>query len=290
MAGYDVFRADNAMCFWGDMLLEAHAMGTPWGFPKMGGYPRLVGYPLKGPEDLERMVSVDPLDDKYWKIRIDGTAMVQSSIGAEAFIIGGCPSPCFVAGGLRSMEALFMDCLNEPEIAKEILDKTLGSLKMYATRLAEVEGDAIFIDDSTAGMNVHQPSICKDFDIDYVKLLVDHCHSLGLRCIVHNNSTAPFIDAQVEYARPDAIQFNTTVVNLNKVIGSLKGKVCLIPGIDNRKLIAGSPADVITSVHEVMETYGEVVGLVIGPGEELPYDAPPRNLQALSEAVNRPRP
>lgn len=286
-ASHAVFGYDNVMAGWGDILIEAHAHGTEWRFPEKDYYPRPARYAVQEPGDADRLEPIDPLEDEYWSVPVRAAALLQAEVGGKVEVVGCINSPFVVASAVRGYENLIADTVVDPDCADKVLSVLVESLRRYGERIRGAGLETVFIEDGTAGAEQLTPDLCSRFDIRYLKEVVETYRSLGLRTIIHNCSSAPYISAQASLG-PDAIHFNNKYVNVERTFDELRGRTCLIAGVDHQDTMFRRPAEMVEDeVKRTIEAYGRGPGLMVAPGCEIPFKAPLENIIRLREAAER---
>jgi uroporphyrinogen decarboxylase len=143
------------------------------------------------------------------------------------------------------------------------------------------------IENGTAGAEQNSPDLCDRFDMKYLKVVLEKYRSLGLKTLVHNCAAIPFLDKEIEL-RPNAIHFNNKTVDLQKTFEMMKGKTCVVSGIDHMELMfRGKQQAVEDDVRRVIEIWGKAPGFIIAPGCEIPFKTPIENILSLPRAAAR---
>jgi uroporphyrinogen decarboxylase len=287
MKARELFAYDNVMIGWGDLLTEAQALGSTWKFPERDFYPRVDQYAGGEPADVDRLVPVDPMSDRFWSVPLKAGAILQERIGREVAVIGSVISPFFVASELRGYENLMMDTFNDPGMVHRMVQVALESEMMYGERIAALGLEATFLDGSGASGQMVSPEMCAEYDIAYLRRLLERYRTLGIRTIVHNDSELPYLGLQIE-AGAAAVHFNNDLVDLPELIQKNRGKICLVSGINHQVVIfQRTAAEVEAKVREAIELYGKDPGLMIAPGSEIPFKSPLENILMVREACER---
>jgi uroporphyrinogen decarboxylase len=286
MMAQKLFGFDNVMASWGDILIEAQAHGTRIKFPERDFYPRPDRYAIDGPQDVDKIHPIDPMENELWSVQLKAARIMNTRIGKEIAVVGCIDSPIVIASEIIGSEKLMMALITAPSAMEKLLQTVTESSKMYAERISQDIGlETIFIEDGMAGGDMVRLNTCQKFDLSYMKQMIDHCHKLGLKVIVHNCSGKPYVDAQVDL-KPDCIHFNNKMVDLSATFRNLKGKVCVMSGIDHMELLfTGSPTEVQAEVEKVIDLFGKESGLILAPGCELPYKTPTANIASFKKTV-----
>jgi uroporphyrinogen decarboxylase len=287
MASHKLFGYDNVMAGWGDILIEAQAHGTIWKWPEKDYYPRVDRYAIIEPNDVEKIESVDPLKDKYWSVPIKAASIMQSRIGKEVEVMGCINSPMVIAMMMMGADQLLVTLMMNPNMIDELLAKIVESSKLYGERINKIGLESVMIENGTAGAELNSPDLCDRFDMRYLKVVLDNYRSLNLRTMVHNCAAAPFLDKELAL-RPDAIHFNNKFVELEKVFEMLRGKTCVVSGIDHMELMfRGTLIAVEDDIRKVIDIWGRAPGFIIAPGCEMPFKTPLENILSLPRTTEK---
>jgi len=288
MASQRLFEFDNVMVGWGDILIEAQAHGAKWAFKDKNQYPHVEAYVPFTPESIERIQPVDPLKDEYWSVPLRAAGILQEKIGEGIEVVGCINAPFIIASEVIGYDKIMVAPRKNPKEAHKLFETITESAKIYADRIAQDYGlDTLFIVDGTAGADQIGLDFCTQFDLYYVGKLIDHCRSLGLKTIIQNGSSAPYLEAQAAL-KPDAIHFNNRAVDLAKTFDMFRQRLCVVSGIDHMELLLrGTPDDVEREVQRAVDLYGKASGLMLAAGAEMGFKTPVENIRRLKEAAAR---
>jgi uroporphyrinogen decarboxylase len=287
MQSHKLYGYDNVMAGWGDILIEAQAHGTSWKWPERDFYPRVDKYAIININDIERVEVVDPLKDKFWSVPIKAAEIMKSKIGKEVEVMGCIDSPMLIAMEMMGAENLYMKLIQEPDMIDELIAKVTKSSILYGERISEIGLGSVMLENGTAGAEQNSPELCDRFDMKYLGVVLEKYRSLGLKTVVHNCSAIPFLDKELAL-NPDAIHFNNKAVDLQRVFEMMRGKICVISGIDHMELMfRGKQQDVENDVKRVIEIWGKAPGFIIAPGCEIPFKTPMENILSLPRAAER---
>ncbi|OPY31697.1 MAG: Methylcobamide:CoM methyltransferase MtaA [Methanomassiliicoccales archaeon PtaU1.Bin124] len=283
LASHELFGFDNVMAGWGDLLVESQAHGLQWKFPERDFYPRPAQYLDMSKVDEVR--SVDPMKDHYWSVPLRAASMMQEKVGREVKVFGCLNAPTLIASEVVGMENLLMGEYTSPDAVLKLAGTITESCKAYGEHVAKIGLDTVFMDSSSAGMDLNPLDACEKFDLTFQKSLIESFRSKGVGIVLHNDSQQPYLDEQMAL-RPAAMHFHLKNVIMNDVFDKMRGKMCVFAGIDHQELLfQKTPAEVSTEVRRIMTAWGNAPGFVMAPGCELPYKTPIENLNALKEAT-----
>ncbi len=285
LEAYRQFGFDNVMAGWGDILVEAHAHGTEWTFTDPRFYPRVVKYvPL---EKVSSVRPVDPLRDKNWSVSLRAAKIMMDTVGEEVAVVGCINSPALIASEIIGLESMMMAQYQSPDWMHELLRTVTESSKAYAEEAARIGLGEVFIENGTAGGELVSQDLYEKGDRKYLGEEMQVMERLGLRTIVHNCAALPYYESQLEL-RPSAIHIHLVAVDRSELFSKVRGKVCMMAGIDHAKLLfKGTPDEVEAEVKGIIELWGDASGLIMAPGCELPFKTPLGNLARLKEATVR---
>jgi len=285
LAAHDMYGFDNVMAGWGDLLTEAKAHGMEWKFPERDFYPRPDRY--VDMSEIDKVQPVDPMDDPTWSVPLKAARIMMERVGGEVAVVGAVCSPNLVASEIVGMENLMMGSLTDPDGVGKLLGTVTQSLIRYGEIAKEIGIEEVFIEGSTAGGEMVDPSMYEQFDGQYLRQVIDAYRGGGLRTLVHNCTEKPLWKEQLA-ARPTAIHLQLASVDLGEVAAAVKGQTCFIAGIEHRELLLNrTPDEVEAAVTSAMEAWGQDPGLILGPGCELPYKTPVENIRQMKESVER---
>jgi len=100
--------------------------------------------------DLDRLVIPNVGDFYRFKGARETTEMMAEKIGKERFLMASLLSPFTMAGELRGVEEMMMDCVMEEEFVHNLLELSLEVNRTFVEDMITWETDAIILCDPTA--------------------------------------------------------------------------------------------------------------------------------------------
>ncbi|MEM0449714.1 MAG: uroporphyrinogen decarboxylase family protein [Methanomassiliicoccales archaeon] len=283
LEAYNIFKFDNVMAGWGDILIEAQAHGTKLKFTDPRFYPRVESYVPMDRVGLLR--PVDPMQDSMWSVILRGSKIMMEKIGNQVAVVGCINSPMVIAMEIIGMENLMMSIYKDPELVNYILRTVTESSIAYLEHIVKMGISETFIENGSAGGEMVSLATYETFDRKYLAELLGLCEKLGLKTILHNCAAEPFYESQLEL-RPNALHVHLNAVDAEVLFSLLKGKTCVMAGIDHSNLLfKGTPGQVETEVKRILNIWKEGDGLIMAPGCELPFKTPIENINRLREAT-----
>jgi uroporphyrinogen-III decarboxylase len=280
----DLYDFDNVMAGWGDILVEAQAHGMQWKFPERDLYPRADKHvPLA---ETDRIQPVDPLKDRFWSVPLRAGGIMQKEIGWEVAVVAGVVSPFLIVSGIIGYENMMMGLLSAPAPIDDLLGTVLESVRMYGEALPGLGIEDVFVEDGSAGMEQNSPELCERYDQKYLGEQLSHYRMLGLRTIIHNCSASPYLELNARH-RANAIHFSMASVDAALVFQRLKGRTCVMAGMDQDEvLFKGTPDEVEAKARDTCALWGHEAGFMLAP-DEMPSKTPVENIVRLRECVDR---
>jgi uroporphyrinogen decarboxylase len=285
MEAYKLFGFDNVMAGWGDILIESQAHGVKWKFTDPRFYPRVEKYvPM---DRIAMLRPVDPMQDPNWSVMLKGARIMMERIGHEVAVVGCIDSPMVIAMETISIENLMMTVFQDPTLAHYLLRTVTESSIAYLEHIRKIGLEDVFIENGSAGGELVSLQMYEEFDRRYLAEELSWAAKLGLRSLVHNCSAAPYYESEAELG-PTALHIHLTAVDVPEMFSKLKGRTCVMAGIDHMVLLfKKGPDEVEAEVRRIMGLWGGDPGFMIAPGCELPYKTPLENLVRLKQATER---
>jgi len=281
---------DNVMAGWGDILVEAHAHGTAWKWPEKDYYPRSDGYAIASLAELDKLQPVDPMKDEFWSVPLRAAGLMQEKVGEEVAVLGCINGPMMMAGEVMGYEALLMATWAEPDLAQMLMGIIVQSSIAYGERLAEMGVPYVFIEDGTCGLETNSVENLERFDLGNLFRVLSRFRSQGLRPIVHNCSSTPYLEGYLG-ADIAALHFTPKAERRKDLYDRFRGRTAVMGGIDQMFLLfRGTSEEVRKEVEAMRSDWGDDPGYLIAPGCEMPFKTPVENIIALREAASRKGP
>ncbi len=195
-------------------------------------------------------------------------------------IIAGISGPFSLAGQLRGVTDIMMDCYDDPELLEELVEKTTEFLCVYAKMLKEAGADVLLLAEPLAG--VVSPAMAAEFSHPFVKKMIDDVQDENFAVIYHNcGAGVPrMLDDLAElgamiYHFGNAIELEETLIKMPK-------DVIIMGNVDPAGIVAhGSKEMVREAVNALQQCCGKYENFWLSTGCDVPPDAPWENLVEL---------
>lgn len=196
------------------------------------------------------------------------------------------PFECFCGG--RSLETFFVeDLMDEPELMHEIFDLVLEhNLKAYRQQIIDTHALGVWIGGWRTGPDLVSPAMFEEFVWPSFRAYYDLCIEMNVIPIFHLDSNWTLVLDQfkelTEGAYIMALDSKTDIRKCRQVLGP---KVCILGDVPCELMTYGTPNEVSDYVTKLLEDIGPW-GCIIATGCDIPSDAKPENVKAMSDAAH----
>lgn len=194
----------------------------------------------------------------------------------------------YFCGG-RSLESFFTeDLLEEPELIHEIFDLVLESnLKSYRQQILDTHAVGVWIGGWRTGPDLISPAMFDEYVWPAFQAYYDLCVETGVIPIFHLDSNWDLCIDKFKRLKDKtyvlALDSKTDMRKTRKVLGP---DVCLLGDVPCELMTFGTPEQVGDYVTKLLEDVGPW-GVIIATGCDIPSDAKPENVKAMSDAAHQ---
>ena len=245
---------------------------------------------------LENMTELEELAAYPYPEYIEGPteeqiAAVKAAHDAGRFALGSMECTIWeTAWYARSMEALMMDMMAEPELAEYVLDRVTENSIINAVNFAKAGADGIFLGDDIGMQSTIMMSkeLYQTFIKPRLKLVIDAARAVKQDIIVLYHSCG-----HVTEFIPDLIEAGVDVLNpvqpesmdFESIVEEYRGKISFCGTLGTQTLIPfGTPEEIKETVYRYLDLMGKEGGLLVCPTHILEPEVPVENLVAYIEA------
>lgn len=260
-----------------DLALEASCFGAPVSHE---GVPAVSSVILESMDDVDalRVPGEEIIVEKspYLEaIRLVKTEMQAS--GDVRPIIAGISGPFSLAGQLRGVTDIMMDCYDEPELLEELVQKTTEFLCVYANLLKDAGADMLLLAEPLAG--VVSPTMAEQFSHPFVKKMIESVQDDSFAVIYHNcGAGVPRMLEDLAGLGAMIYHFGN-VIDLSEALENMPKTVMVMGNVDPAGIVAhGSVESVRQAVDTLIQKCGSYKNFWLSTGCDVPPDAPWENL------------
>lgn len=260
-----------------DLALEASCFGAPVSHE---------GVPAVSSVILESMDDVDALRVPGEEIILEKSPYLEAirlvkaemqTSGDVRPIIAGISGPFSLAGQLRGVTDIMMDCYDEPELLEELVQKTTEFLCVYANLLKEAGADMLLLAEPLAG--VVSPTMAEQFSHPFVKKMIESVQDDSFAVIYHNcGAGVPRMLEDLAGLGAMIYHFGN-VIDLSEALENMPKTVMVMGNVDPAGIVAhGSVESVRQAVDTLIQKCGSYENFWLSTGCDVPPDAPWENL------------
>lgn len=278
---------DGVETMW-DWLAPVELLGCDVKIPKSGTIPT-VTHIIDGPEDMEGLEAPEPESVRdFYRMRSAGetTRLMAKEIGEDHFLMASLVNPFTLAGELRGVSRMMMDCYGDLEFAKALVEKVCDICKVIVEEVSDWEVDAIICCDPTASGDM----ISGD---DYHHMVQPSATEFGRYVrengkIQINHICGDTMDRLDHVADTGCASFSLDYqVDIGKAVSESGDRMSIIGNLDPAGIIySGNVDDVVRHTEEIVEDAGKT-GFLFGSGCDIPVGSPIDNVKAISETLRR---
>ncbi len=193
----------------------------------------------------------------------------------------------YFCGG-RSLETFFVeDLMDEPELMHEIFDLVLEhNLKAYRQQIVDTHALGVWIGGWRTGPDLVSPAIFDEFVWPSFRAYYDLCIEMDIIPIFHLDSSWTLVlDRFRELPEGTYVMALDSKTDIRKCRQVLGPKVCILGDVPCELMTYGTPEEVADYVTKLLTDIGPW-GCIIATGCDIPSDAKPENVKAMSDAAH----
>jgi uroporphyrinogen decarboxylase len=257
-----------------------------------GYYTEPTGHPLADAKALDTYKVPDPERPELYL----GVEKLLREHRAEHWIVGETVTTILeTAGALRGLPQLLVDFMEDPDLARAILEIPFHYHLAAAKRMVRMGVDMIWLGDDVGtqrGM-LFSPQLWRTFLKPYMARFISEIKALNRDLLVAYHS-----DGDIRLIIPELIEIGIDVLNpiqprcmdpaeIKRLFGD---RLALWGTIDEQHTLPfGTPEEVRREVLLRLETVGKGGGFIIGPTHHVQLDTPLENFWAMVESIAGPR-
>jgi MtaA/CmuA family methyltransferase len=240
------------------------------------------------PEDVDIREPYDPLDpaaSRFLRRGItDKVEMLCTMKPSGLFTTGWTWGPFSVAGVLRGIDALLMDIMTEPELARKVIIKSTTLIEGVISLELDTGNDGMFIADPAASTAVISRETYEGLVAEYTKKVLGKVRSYDAAGILHiGGDSTPMLDIVPDLgADCFTVDHMMDIAVVKKAIGDRVTIMGNIHPVD--ELEHGTTTSVMEASRRCIEKASDGGRFILSPGCEVPRDTPIQNVKAMIEA------
>ena len=253
-----------------------------------GIYTEFVEHPLAQDQALDSYVPPDPREPKLY----DDAQAVLRDFQDEYWIVGVTVTTIWeTAWALRGLERLMMDLIENPELARRILDIPHSYHLAAAQKLVELGVDMIWLGDdvgSQQGM-IMAPDMWRELLKPRLAEFIDTLKEINpeLKVAYHScGDVRPIIGDLVDIGLDVLNPLQPACMDIKELAETYGDRLCFWGSIDEQQTLPfGTPDEIRQEVASRIEVLGQNGGLILGPTHHVQLDTPMENFWAMVHAI-----
>lgn len=292
IAFYEECGGDTIYCL-SDMGIIVQGWGVKMKMPDQPTniHMALGEFPVKEPEDWEKLEVLDPRKDGRMHLYLDACRIVTDKYGDKVAVGVSLPSPMTTTTHVASMEDTLVHMMTEPEALKKGLKTIEQTVADFIN--ACIDSGAYYTGYLTtrASKEITTEDQYREFgapsDEFVYKKTPDAVH------FPHICGVEPMFDLISEwvktYKNVKGVSWwdRGATPNLKEAKAAWGDHLCLMAGCDHTNTLLDTPAAIEAEVKDACETAMEGSGLILAPGCEVPPQTPWDNMKAFFKAARK---
>ncbi len=201
-------------------------------------------------------------------------------------VLAGMIGPFSLAARLLDVSEIMIDCYDDPDMVHLVLEKVTAFLIEYAKAYKNAGANGIVLAEPVAGLL--SPTLEEEFSSPYVKRIVDAVQDDDFILIYHNcGDNVPVMLESILSTGAAAYHFGNAVDMEKDIILKVPDNTVVMGNVDPAGVLRmGTPEDVRSVTHSIMERCCKYNNFVISSGCDIPPMTPWENIDEFFKTVN----
>lgn len=234
-------------------------------------------------DDFSKAKIPNPLKDGRMPVNVETAKRVVQEMGKDFWVRGAVSGPFSLAISLVGAETLFLECLDNPDAVRKILDYAARIIKEFSKAYMDV-GAGLVMFDSQASPDLLSPAMYEELVLPIMKDLTGYFKGQGVENVplVIGGNTTPIIPMLVETGCNNLLSDFTSDWEEWKEV-CLSSKRAVRRNISPRLIETSTPEEIYeVSAKEISRGKG-IPGFIMGTAV-IPYGTPKENILAIKQA------
>jgi len=281
---YKRFKPDlkpDVLILFQDTFVEAEAMGTKIKL-RDDAEPVWSEPAIESAKDINKLKIPDPAKDGRMPVMLECASIIDREVGNEVRTGAVCLGPFSICGALRGEERLMMDLVENPPFVHKLMEIATEALYQYGVALKKAG--------SSASVSEPLPTLVslehyREFNLPYLKKLVDRWEKAGVHCFLHVCGQSAHILEGLAETNCWAISVDENI-DIGEAKRRVGDKVVLVGNVDPIDTMRyKTPESIAAEVRDCIRKAAPGSGYILSTGCECPIGTPFENLEAFMEAA-----
>ncbi len=280
LACFELFKHDSVEISW-DIMMEAEASGAQLEFPE-DGIPRVRKYILSQKSTLGSLQLPKPESSGRFPLYIQACKEV-SKIIKNSVLTGTVTGPWTIATGLRSVQELIFDTVDDPDFVEELMKFTTEVTKTLGSKVIET-GLSLTMGEAASSCSLISPAIYRQFIKPHHQEIVEFFRQRRAGVSMH---ICGYIDPIME----DLMDLGIGALSLDspsslkRMVEISRKKIVLVGNVATSLFVNGTDEEMEATVKECISVAGMGGAYIISSGCELPYNSTLERVQFFVKAA-----
>ena len=271
--------------------IDADTFVDEWGITwktESHGIPYAIGHPIKDESDLDGYLPPDP-DAEH---RLESLEMAIARFKGEKAVVFLSHDAFEFSHYLRGMPNLFMDYIENPELARRVARVVMDYKRKVLERAADLGADILCTGDDYAHRNapMMSPEHFREFVLPYLKEAVDVARVKGVPFIKHTDGNLWRIMDDIVDTGIDCLDPLEPIADMDmgRVKEAYGQRIALAGNVDCGQLLPfATEEEVVEAVKETIAKGGVGGGLILASSNSIHPAVKPQNYKTMVEAGRR---
>jgi uroporphyrinogen decarboxylase len=258
-------------------------------YNQFGAYTEMVEHPLAGSKSKLAGWNVPDYNEPS---QYDALREQVKRYGKEKWVVGTITCTIFeTAWGLRGLEQLMIDMMEDEEYTSELFDKVMEFPLHAGLKYIDLGVDMVWIGDDVAmqtGMLISPALFRKYLKPRFARIVSEYKkRNKDIKVMYHScGNPTKVIDDLIEVGIDVLHSLQPSAIDLAATKKQFGDRISFWGGVDIQKLMPmGTPEQIKAEVKRLIDTCGRDGGYVLAPAHHIQADTPLENIFALYEAV-----
>lgn len=265
-----------------DLSVEADAFGCPVEIDDEE-VPNVTGSIVANMEDIQNL-KVPPIEGNRVAIYVEALGKAKKMI-TDRPVFAGFIGPYSLAGRLRDVSEIMVDCYLDPDAIKLLLQKSTDFLIEYAKAYKAVGADGVFMAEPLAGLLPTE--LAEEFSEPYVKQIVDAVQDENFLVLYHNCGNNTIRMTESIYRTGCSAYHYGNAIDIKQMLEISPADVIVMGNVDPAgEFCTGTPESIYKTTYDLMEKCcPDHPNFVISSGCDIPPASTWENIASFYRAV-----
>lgn len=227
-------------------------------------------------------ITLPPIGTARTGIYIEGVRLAKQRI-KDIPVFCGVIGPYSLAGRIYDMTALMMDCFDEPESVKLLLEKCSEYITAYIAAFKAAGADGVIMAEPAAGLL--SPDLCEEFSSSFIRKIISETVDDDFLFCYHNcgGGTVDMAES-IASLNADIYHFGNAI-ELEKIIPLMPAESIVMGNINPVLFRNSTPADIRSHTREIFGKCSKFENFMLSSGCDIPAHAKWENIDEYFRTV-----